>query len=710
LLFPQKQLHKSEKNTKEKGIDTVVKKYRYGTPFPTEATVLDLPVTSGSPDFLQVSCEESHIAIRYTMQPNDVLYGLGENVRGINKRGWIFESNATDDNLHLETKHSLYASHNFLIVAGDEVQFGIFLDNPGIVSFDLGYTHYDEIKITVDDPNTDLYVITGESLTEIARQFRQLVGHSYIPPKWAFGFGQSRWGYKCEADVWNVVNRMEQAGIPLDAVYLDIDYMKDYKDFTVDTERFPDLPRLVKELKQRGIHLVPIIDAGVKIEVGYEAYDEGVEKGYFCKTADGENFTGAVWPGKVHFPDVLNPEARKWFGSKYKSLVEQGIEGFWNDMNEPAIFYSVPKLKNTLDMVERYSRMKELGLQEYFGMLDEVRRLQDASNLYDKFYHNVDGQMVCHKDVHNLYGFNMTRAAGEALEALVPNKRTLLFSRSSYVGMHRYGGIWTGDNCSWWSHLQLNIQQMPSLNLIGLLFSGADLGGYSENCTTDLLMRWLAFGIFTPLMRNHCAAGFRAQEPYQFGRTEDFANIIKLRYSLLPYLYSEFMKAALNDGLYFRALAFDYPHMPDAAQVEDQLLVGESIMIAPVYQPNATRRTVFLPEPMELLRFRTVDDYDRLPMEAGYYVVDCNMNEVLVFLRPGHLLPMADPAGNVASLDEQHLKVFANLGEQERASYVLYQDDGYTREYHNPEHYKTIQVDSSGAACSDAGISLILKE
>lgn len=683
-------------------------KYRYGNPFSTEATVLDLPVLSDSPAFLRVRQEENSIVIRYPLDKSDVLYGLGENVRGINKRGWIFESNATDDNLHLETRRSLYASHNFLIVHGKET-FGFFVDNPAVVSFDLGYTRPEEMVVTTDTPNADLYIITGESLTDIARQFRQLIGRSYIPPKWAFGYGQSRWGYKCEADIRDVADKMAAADIPLDAIYLDIDYMKDYKDFTVDLERYPDLAGLAADMKARGIRLVPIIDAGVKIEEGYDVYEEGVENGYFCKNADGTNFVGAVWPGKVHFPDVVNPEARRWFGSKYKVLLDQGIEGFWNDMNEPAIFYSVPKLKQTFTTIEAYSKLDNIGIDKYFAMMDLVRALQDASNLYDQFYHSVDGKLVCHKDIHNVYGFNMTRAAGEALEEMVPDKRILLFSRSSYIGMHRYGGIWTGDNCSWWSHLQLNIHQMPSLNLVGLLYSGADLGGFGENTTGDLLLRWLAFGIFTPLMRNHCALGHRQQEPYQFGHTEMFAQVIKLRYSLLPYLYSEFMKAALEDGLYFRALAFDYPDDPATSQVEDQLLVGESIMIAPVYQPNAKGRVVYLPEAMLLLRLRSVDDYDSERVEAGYHHINCDLGEVLVFLRPGHLLPMADPAMSVDQLDEKHLKVFANLKSGETASYVLYQDDGYSKDYENPEHYKTIRVGQAGGSCSDEELELTIR-
>lgn len=220
---------------------------------------------------------------------------------------------------------------------------------------------------------------------------------------------------------------------------------------------------------------------------------------------------------------------------------------------------------------------------------------------------------VRHDRIHNLYGCYMTRAAAEAFERFVPEKRMLLFSRSSYIGMHRYGGIWTGDNRSWWQQLSLSIRQMPSLNMCGLLYSGSDIGGFGDDTTEDLMLRWMEFGIFTPLMRNHASMGTRKQEVYQFKAVEDFRNLIRLRYALLPYLYSEFVKAALEDEMYFRPLAFDYPKDAQAVQVEDQLMVGGSVMIAPVYQQNALGRYVYLPEHMLMIRVKAPEDLRTIP-------------------------------------------------------------------------------------------------
>ena len=479
-----------------------------------------------------------------------------------------------------------------------------------------------------------------------------MIGRSYIPPKWAFGYGQSRWGYRNEADVREVAAKYKEAGIPLDAIYMDIDYMERYEDFTVSAEKFPDLPGLAADMKKEGIHLVPIIDAGVKIEEGYSVYEEGVEKGYFCKEEDGTDFVGAVWPGRAHFPDMLNPAARRWFGLKYRFLLDQGIDGFWNDMNEPAIFYSEKRLNKVFDEVASM-KGQNLDLDKNNHLLGLVNTLANNPEDYQSFYHEPGNGLprIRHDKVHNLYGYNMTRAAGEAFEELEPDKRILMFSRSSYIGMHRYGGIWQGDNLSWWSHLLMNVKMMPSLSMCGFLYTGADLAGFGADTTEDLVMRWLQFGIFTPLMRNHSAMGTRMQEAYRFSNAEALGRIIKLRYCLLPYLYSEYMKAALGDEMLFLPLSFAYPEDPHAAQVEDQLLLGESLMLAPVCQQNAAGRYVYLPEDMLRVTTSGPDDFRCEKMDAGHHYVPVDENELIFFVRRGHLLPLAQTARNVEKLD-----------------------------------------------------------
>ena len=522
-------------------------------------------------------------------------------------------------------------------------------------------------------------MIEGETPYEIVKQFRKIIGRSYIPPKFAFGFGQSRWGYKTKEDFRRAADGYRENHIPIDMIYMDIDYMQDFKDFTLNEEHFKDFPEFVKEMKTRNIRLIPIIDAGVKIEEGYRVYEEGVRNGYFCKRADGSNFVAAVWPGYTHFPDVLNPEARRWFGGCYRALINQGIEGFWNDMNEPAIFYTPEGLEAASELMRDYIE-DETGRISIFQVREALTGLQNNPNYYEDFYHQVDGRMVRHDKVHNLFGYNMTKAAGEEFERIDPDRRFLLFSRSSYIGMHRYGGIWTGDNKSWWNHILLNLQMMPSLNMCGFLYIGADLGGFGADTTRDLLLRWLALGVFTPLMRNHSAIDTREQECYQFENVEDFRHVVEVRYRLLPYLYSEYMKAAVSDDMYLKPLAFEYPRDAFAPQVEDQLMLGGEIMIAPVYTQNAKGRYVYLPEEMMFMKFMPDGSIYEEKLPAGHHYVEIALNEVPLFIRTGKCIPVAKAAESVAELQTDALELLGYPG----AEYLLYDDNGSHKDYDNP--------------------------
>ena len=671
----------------------MITKYTYGNPFQTDAVVQKLEVQNGDVPYFTVVKTEEQLQFEYTLENEEKVYGLGENVRGINKRGWIYKSCCSDEPNHVEDRTSLYASHNFLVLDGGKEQFGVFFDYPGIITFDVGYTHLNELKITLSEPDADVYVMTGESILDIVKQFRQLIGRSYIPPKWAFGYQQSRWGYMNEADIREVVKGHREKKIPLESIYMDIDYMERFKDFTVNQERFPDFPEFVKEMKAQHIHLVPIIDAGVKVEEGYDVYEEGIEKGYFCKKENGEYFVAGVWPGKVHFPDVLNKEAREWFGNKYQVLLDQGIEGFWNDMNEPSIFFAQDRMDETFDKIAEL-KDKNLDLDTFQQFTDLVGSLANNTDDFKKFYHNVDGKMMRHDKVHNLFGYNMTRAAGEAFERLSPEKRILMFSRSSYIGMHRYGGIWTGDNKSWWNHLLLNLRMMPSLNMVGILYTGADIGGFGADATEDLVMRWTQLAMFSPLMRNHSAMGTREQEVYRFDHVEEFRKIINIRYGLLAYIYSEYMKSALNSEMYFKPLSFVYTDDEFASQVEDQLLVGDSLMIAPVYNQNAKGRYVYLPEEMAMLRFRGVDDYDTEILPAGHHYVEAGLFEMLVFVRPDKILVLTDGGEYADEVDCDHVKALAFV--KTKAEYVWYEDDGMGKDYENPDNYGRITIEKGG--------------
>ena len=662
-----------------------MKRYEYGNPFDTEAIVEKVDATKGNPKYGTISQKEG-FAFTYIMDDDDIVYGLGEANRGINKRGYCYISDCADDDEHTEDKRSLYAAHNFIIVSGKQT-FGMFFDYPSTLTFDIGYTRMDTMKVSCENADLNLYVFEGENAYDIVKQFRKVIGRSYIPPKFAFGFGQSRWGYETKEDFCKVADGYRDNHIPLDMIYMDIDYMQDFKDFTVNEENFKDFPGFVQEMKDKNIRMIPIIDAGVKVEDGYSVYEEGVEKQYFCKREDGSDFVAVVWPGDTHFPDVLNADARKWFGDQYRFLTEQGIEGFWNDMNEPAIFYSKEGLAEAKEVTRRFADDEEDKIQSWkVGV--KLLGLANNHEDYRRFYHLVNGKKVRHDKVHNLFGYNMTRAAGEAFERIDPDKRFLMFSRSSYVGMHRYGGIWTGDNKSWWSHILLNLKMMPSLNMCGFLYTGADLGGFGADTTRDLLLRHLALGVFTPLMRDHAANGTREQECYQFEQIEDFRHVIGVRYRLIPYLYSEYMKAALNDDMYFKPLAFEYPKDKRAVRVEDQLMIGNEIMIAPVYEQNARGRYVYLPETMKFVKFLPDGTIMEEILEKGDHYVEIALNEVPLFIRSGKCIPLAEAVESVAELDTENLKMIGFEG----AQYTLYEDDGIHKDYENVENYRKLTM------------------
>ena len=671
----------------------MIQHFRFGSPLPTDSVVQEIPVSAGPVPFL--TAEEDGWA--YRMAPDAIVYGLGEMPRGINKRGWHYIANNTDESRHSEDKLSFYGAHNFLLVRDGSTCFGLFVDFPGKVYYDIGYSRHDLLSFHTETPDYDLYLLSGGNENAICREFRTLIGRSYIPPRWAFGLAQSRWGYKTEEDVREVARQYKEHDLPLDMICMDIEYMQDYADFTVNKERFPDLTKLSADLKAQGIRLVPIIDAGVRVDPNDSTCTEGLEKGYFCKKADGTPFVAAVWPGKAYFADFLRPEVREWFGHKYKALTDCGIEGFWNDMNEPSLFYSPERLRAFLDDMAALREKDNIEQEEFFPrVVGGAMGLMNSPADYASFYHEADGRKVRHDQVHNLYGGSMTRAAGEAFADLRPGQRTLLYSRSSFIGSHRYGGIWLGDNNSSWAQLLANIQMMPSVQMCGFLYSGADLCGFSCDTTPDLALRWLEFGLLTPLMRNHSAVGTRMQEYYRFPEVlPAVRNMIRLRYALLPYLYSEFMKAALENTSYFRPLAFDYPDDPDAREVEDQLLLGEGLMAAPVYVQNAHGRHVYLPEPMKLLRLRAVDDYDEEILPAGHHYIRCALDEMLLFIRPGHIIPVAQPANNTAELDDASLTLWSFLPDGESAEYRMYRDDGVTTEYEKKEHWKKLQIHHS---------------
>jgi len=604
--------------------------------------------------------------------------GLGEKTGPLNKRSMSYENWNSDVPAYALDKDPLYATIPFYIGLHDGLAYGIFFDNTHRSTFSFGastdgeMTHFGAV-----DGEMDYYFFAGNSVRNIIEGYTWLTGRPKLPPLWSLGYQQCRYSYYPDKEVLNVAQTFRDKKFPCDVIYLDIHYMDNYKVFTWNPERFPEPKKMIDELKNNGFHLAVIIDPGLKIENGYKSYEEGLQHNYFLSYPNGQPYIGSVWPGRSCFPDFTRSEVRQWWGEQFSSLTGKGVEGFWNDMNEPAMFYSDESLAETFRQIKSFEG-KNLDIDSFFAFSGLAGSTFNRQDDYERFYNRAqlkDGStdVQRHDAVHNLYGAHMTRAAGDGLRKLSPDKRVLLYSRASCIGAHRYGGIWTGDNNSWWSHLKQEIQMMSGLNMCGFLYSGADIGGFGEDTSRDLVLRWTEFGIFTPLMRNHSAWNTRRQECYQFEHIEDFRSVLRLRYALLPFMYSEFIKAALSGSMYFRPLAFDYPDDERAARVEDELLLGESLLVAPVYEQNAEGRYVYLPCDMTQITWQ--DGRARQEHAAkGDHYVHVPLNAVVFFIKKGHTVPLCRPALSTQELDTSE---FTFIGDG--SSYSLYEDDGYTR-------------------------------
>ncbi|MBN2897685.1 MAG: alpha-glucosidase [Clostridia bacterium] len=674
-------------------METTIFYYRQGMPIETGAIIELEDSIKRSPKRLEeLSAFDAVIEVEttrliYHFEKSDMVLGFGETMKGLDKRGSKLVSFCSDEPNHLPSKESLYGAHNFFVILGEKTR-GYFIDFPGEILFDVGFEDKNIFNMVIQGVDFDIYEIQGDSLKAVVHKFLSLIGEGYVPPKWGFGYQQCRWSYETADDIRRVAKAMRAADIPCDAIYLDIDYMERFKDFTICDEKFPTFENFVRELRDLDFKLVPIIDAGVKIESGYDVYEEGIRGNHFCVDEKGLPFVAAVWPGLVHFPDFLNDDTRQWFGDKYEVLTRHGIEGFWNDMNEPAIFYTPERLKAFYAHVEK-SKEKALDIYSFFELTGEVRGLANSMADYKSFYHRVGDTLVRHDKVHNLYGYNMTRSAYQGLEKIDPDKRFLLFSRASYIGMHRYGGIWMGDNGSWWEHVELTMKMLPALNMCGFMYAGADTGGFQHDADSELMIRWNQLSIFTPLYRNHAAMGTRDQEPYAFDEetTATLRNVIGLRYALIPYLYSSYMKAVKKRVPYSANLIMAYDKDVRVREIEDQLLIGDSLMIAPIYKQNRSGRMVYLPEDMLLWTSSSKEVSNLRVVKQGDRYIDVALEEIALFIRPNQALALGAVADTVGAINAETMTVVGFLCDGIEMS--LYDDDGSTKAYKHEQGFDT---------------------
>ena len=482
--------------------------------------------------------------------------------------------------------------------------------------------------VTFESGALRYYFIPGDPSRALER-FTELTGRPGLPPRWSLGYHQSRWGYKSEADIRNVVKGFRQHDLPLSAVHLDIDYMDGFRVFTVDPRRFPDLPALVAELDKQGIKVVTIIDPGVKQDKAFPLYEDGLRNNVFCRLSNGELLVGVVWPGKTVYPDFTNPQTRLWWGRAYASLLKAGVAGIWHDMNEPTSF-----------------------------------ALTGGPFLPLSTWHYLEGQGGDHRQGHNLYALLMNRAGYESLSHFRPGQRPWLLSRSGWVSNSRYAWNWTGDTSTSWESLRLTIPLVLGTGLSGQPYTGPDIGGFSGNPSAELYLRWFQMAAFLPFFRTHSAHGTQPREPWVFGEpyTSIIRNYLRLRYRLLPYLYSLAWEASQNGHPIVRPLFWDHPQSAALWQIDDAFMLGEALLVAPLMEEGQKSRSVHLPEGQW---FGLWDD----KRYSGTVEIESGLDNIPVFVRAGSLLPMVEENRLVLHLYASepgistHLRLYSDAGD-----------------------------------------------
>ncbi len=463
---------------------------------------------------------------------------------------------------HTPASNNLYTSIPFLLALHQGRAWGLFVDNCGRVEFDLAREVPDRTWFESARGDLIYYVFAGPTPRAVVDRYTELTGRIPMPPLWALGNQQSRYSYMSAEEVLAVAHQFRQRGIPCDVLYIDIDYMDGYRVFTWDRDRFPEPETLTARLREEGFHLVAIVDPGVKVDQTYRVYLDGRQQDLFCKTATGEEFQNVVWPGRCAFPDFTNPKARAWWGAQHAALLDAGVAGIWCDMNEPALF------------------------------------LPAQSTMPGDVVHQGGGQARQHAEIHNAYGSLMARATREGLQALRPAHRPFVISRSGYAGLQRYALQWSGDNSSWWEHLAMSMPQLQNMGLSGMAWAGVDVGGFWGDASGELLARWTEFGAFQPFCRNHSAKGTRRQEPWAFGEPYEslIRGMLQLRQRLVPYLYTLFEASHRTGAPILRPLLFEYPEDEATYTADDEFLVGEALLVAPMTRPGAEHRHVYLPQ------------------------------------------------------------------------------------------------------------------
>jgi alpha-glucosidase len=593
-----------------------------------------------SDEALRVTWQAPGVRLDFGLRDGEHVFGLGDKVQGFDRRGHAFELWNTDAYGWKVDADPLYKSLPFWLFLRGGRAHAVFIDHPARARVDVGKRQPALVTYEASDAQAfDVYLFASADPKSVLGAYTSLTGHTPLPPLWALGYHQSRWGYASEGEVREVVARLQQDEFPVDAVWLDIDYQVENAPFTVDAQAFPTFAKMVADLDAGGVKTIVITDLHIKSyqhqpSPGYAPYDSGAAGDHFIH-ARGGLFEGPVWPGPCVFPELTRERTRRWWGGLYRGFVEQGVAGFWNDMNEPALF--VP----------------------------EKTFPEDVSHRLD------DGSTAPHRLIHNVYGMLNARATYEGVKRLRPDARPFVLTRAAFAGAQKYAASWTGDNTADRSHLAVTIPQLLNLGVSGYAFVGADVGGFVGCPDPELFAEWMELGALQPFYRNHSAKVACRREPWLFGAAIEarVREAVRRRYRLLPYLYTLFEEASRNGVPVMRPLWLEYPDDPATYAVEDAYLLGGDILVAPRLVAGAARTRVTLP---------AGDWYDtttlaRLP--GGVHELEARPDDsVRLFARAGAIIPESPTVQN-ASLG-LHGALTLTVWPGPRCSGSLYVDDG----------------------------------
>jgi alpha-glucosidase len=605
------------------------------------------------------------------IDPDEQFYGFGERTGLLNRRHQKMTNWTWDCFNHTVLTDEMYQAIPFFLSLRPGLGYGIFFNTTFRSSIDAGSVNPDLLCLQTDAPELDYYLVYGPSPDRILQTYTELTGRSPLPPHWALGYHQCRWSYASADEVRQIAKEFRDRQLPCDVIHLDIDYMRGFRVFTWNPQQFPEPEQLASDLAEQGFKLIPIIDPGVKFDPdsGYSVFDQGIEKDYFIRKPDGKLFHGYVWPDRALFPDFMNPEVRQWWGDRHADLLDCGIAGIWNDMNEPAL---------------------------------DDRPFGDGGikiSIPLEAPQGSDGEPTTHAETHNLYGLMMAQATRTALERLRPQERPFLLTRSGYAGIQRWSAVWTGDNQSRWEYLEMSLPMLCNLGLSGVPFVGADIGGFAGDATPELFARWMQLGVFYPFMRGHSMIGSRPHEPWQFGdRVEAICrDYLNLRYQLLPYLYTLLWQANQSGAPVLRPLLYHYPDDPHTYDLGDQAMFGEALLIAPVCHPGVTHRAVYLPE-------GTWYDWWTGAVYTGpsHILAPAPLSRIPLFQKAGTAIPLSPVMQHVdqVPLTELHWRVAPGNGES-----VLYEDDGKSLAYQKGVYSITTILISQSEAQVDVSLS-----